>query len=171
MYFLRDKKLAHDLHKGFVSEKQQMLYLLFTSLFTSLFFTVTFGTALFADAAPANIYNYISDGFYVLITGLTVLHTFKINQKGDDNEFIVRFICIGLPVTLKVTLLSLILGVIVAPIDLALAGINLNEIDAANFSTESGPATAIAIISMSLLALHFFTRSFKIASGQKGYGK
>lgn len=184
MYFWNDKKLAHDLHKGFVSEKQQMLYLLFVSILMSIFLTSTVGYNIWSVHAPLTLHDYASDIVYLAISILIILVSFKINNKGDGKDFLLRYICLSLPISIKSILVGLILGVLGFMLDVQLY-ISANPDIMPSSPTQedydyffengidqvtSNMGILLTMIGIMLYILWRFTVCFKIASGQEEYG-
>ncbi len=181
MYFWRDKKLAHDLHKGFVSEKQQMLYLLFTTILMSVFLTATFGYNIWSTRPPLTLHDYAADIVYLAISFLIIFMSFKINNTGDGKDFLIRYICLGLPITIKSILIGLIFGMFGGALDIHLyisANPDLMPESATqedyNSLFENIPSNMGIVLAMTFMMIYILWRyivSFKIASGQEEYGK
>ena len=174
MYFWRDKKLAHDLHKGFVSEKQQMLYLLGITILMSL---CTFMAYLPADEVQTTVYDYAISLFYLAFSIAYIFTTFKINSKNDNKDYISRFTCLSFPVSVKSSIIGFILMVCGVLIDIFIhfqANVDTysqTEIDNLIDSAPSGPGLLLGMILTLLYVLWRYTICFKIASGQEEYGK
>ena len=185
MYFWRDKKLAHDLHKGFVSEKEQMFYLLLISIFMAIFLTSTAGYNIWSIHAPLTLHDYASDMVYLIMTALIIVASFKINNTGDGKDFLIRFTCLSLPISIKSTLVGLILGILGFMLDVQLY-ISANP-DAMPISptqedydyffennidqVTSSMGLLLTMIFMMIYIFWRYTVCFKVASGQKEYGE
>ena len=187
MYFFNDKKLARDLHKEIVSEKEQLGYLLVITLLGAIFLTTTFGHFVFSESPPLSAYVYLGDIFYLVLTLACILYSFKINNTGDNKDYIIRYTCLSAPILIKATIIGVILGAITAPIDMALYMLSNPEIaealqnsiqnsDTSN-ATESfdfaqmemGPGYLSAMVIMMLYTYWRYISAFKIACGQKEY--
>lgn len=167
MYFWRDKKLAHDLHKGFVSEKQQMVYLLIGCLFYALFMAFI---GLVQIPVEITFFDYINQIVMLVGTILPVLIAFKINQSGDKKDFIARYICLGLPIGIKssfITLLPFIIDPFLFP---SSAESYLDDTIKIDFEHAAKVAFVSGIITY-VYVIWRYTVSFKIASGQEEYGE
>lgn len=117
MYFFRDIKLADDLKYGRVTEKQQMLYLLLTTIFASLFMTASVGSFVWSDAAPLNLYDRIIDTLSVCICITAIILSYKINQGHAGNDFLKRYLCLSFPIFIKTILLIIVLSILAVSFD------------------------------------------------------
>jgi hypothetical protein len=107
MYLWNTKQLAIDLRDNKVSEQDQMWYLLAYVVLTSL-------SALVAKWVPSEyglsgIASIVDLG--VTIIGLLVCYS--ANSRGDARDFILRFICLSLPLTLRILAAGIPLGCVV----------------------------------------------------------
>ena len=178
MYFFSDRKLARDLHKGIVTEKEQLVYLLIATFICAIFLTTTMSYG--PDSQPLSLYSYLADIIYLTVTLAAIIQAFKKNQSGDGKDFIVRYICLSAPITIKVTIFAFILGMLAFFIDFTLYAIQNPEVAEAlqnesnitsNIFSQAplGPGYLSVI---SIIALYYYWRyisAFKIASGQKEY--
>jgi hypothetical protein len=95
MYFWNTRQLASDLQDGKVTERQKMWYL----------FVWVVGTALVIELAgwvPANessAVTIMASIANVAVSIIGLLICYQANSRGDDREFVVRFICLSWPVT------------------------------------------------------------------------
>ena len=159
MYFLRDKKLASDLNGRSVTQKQEMLYLLATAMIYSTCFTSFLGHSIWSEMVSLTIYNYTSDIFLLVITLFSILVCYRINKQADDKEFVSRYICLGFPIMIQSMFLSIFCHF---PIILYEGNSQLPE------------TTLLYMLAYILVLFYVLWRyiiCFKIASGQKEYGK
>lgn len=91
MYIINSDALARDLKLGTVSQKDKLIYFL---LFILLHSMVSIRT---------NVLGVIID---LLITVVGIFICYKANRKGDNKEFIERFICLSLPINLSMILIG-----------------------------------------------------------------
>ena len=97
MYLWKVDSLVEDLKTGKVTQKEELKYML---LFT-MFFAFASDPVLYAGYS----YNYYDTICYIVYIGISMLGTyycFKINSSGDNKDFILRVMCIGLPVAIRV---------------------------------------------------------------------
>lgn len=96
MYFWNTKALAKELKEGSVDQKEKMKYFVIFMLSTY----VVFDLSLYMQE------EYSSDDFILslLNTGLmmiAVYFCYRINLEGDNFEFIDRFVCLSLPISIR----------------------------------------------------------------------
>ena len=103
-----------------------------------------------------NFYDTIGSVFTLGISILGLYYCFKINAGGDNKDFILRVICLGLPVTIRVTITMIPVFIVVGILDIVyLSGESLNE--------ESIGSTPMQVVLMSVFtAGHFWYLSLKI---------
>jgi hypothetical protein len=103
MYFWNVKGLAKDLLEGKVTEGGKMKYLLAYAILSALQVEIIrlikerFGPILLVQAF----------GMIVILAG-GILACYQANRKGDGRDFIERFICLSLPLTIRIGVLSFV---------------------------------------------------------------
>ncbi len=126
MYLWSYRQLAHDLREGNVSAQEQAKYFLLIMLYvpTGLmgsnwipgFYRLIYrlfndGLAIMApDVQPLVIYhdyNYYIDLGVLIIVGIGTLFCYLTNRSGDNKQFIMRFMCLSVPITIQVSVLIL----------------------------------------------------------------
>lgn len=98
MYLWKVDSLVKDFKSGKVSQKEEFKYML---LFT-IMMAFAMNPALYIGVS----YNYYDTLGSVLMFGISIFgvyYCYKINSRGDDRDFIVRMMCIGLPVMIRVS--------------------------------------------------------------------
>lgn len=96
MYLWKVDSLVEDFKSGSVSQKEEFKYIL---LFTVLL--------VFASDPVLHIgysYNYYATIESIITLGISIFgvyYCYKINSSGDNKDFIVRVMCIGLPVMIR----------------------------------------------------------------------
>lgn len=96
MYLWKVDSLVEDFKSGSVSQKEEFKYMLFFSI------------AMVFASDPAlhigesyNHYDTILSVITLCISIIGVHYCYKINSRGDNKDFLVRVICIGLPVAIR----------------------------------------------------------------------
>ena len=117
MYLWKVDRLADELGNNQVSQKEEFKYTLAFTLLGILLL----GLAAFGSGAVPHWLMAADLAIMLIITGAGIVYCYKRNQGLDNRDFIVRFICLGLPVTVRITILGLVVGFIVG----AVAGIVL----------------------------------------------
>ena len=103
MYFWKTESLAAELRNGTLSQKDRFRYLLTFLIITALFADVSY----YISEAPSTV--AISEStLVVLITIFGTIWCYRTNKSGDDLEFIERFICLSLPVLVRLIVIFLI---------------------------------------------------------------
>ena len=97
MYFWKIDKLVDDFKTAKVSQKEEFKYML---VFTVLMTLIT--DPVFSETTPYNLYSAINTIALILVSIWGVYYCYKVNRAGDNKDFIVRVICLGLPVTVRV---------------------------------------------------------------------
>lgn len=96
MYLWKVDSLVDDFKSGQVSQREELKYM--------LLFTIVMALASDPLAHIGSSYNFYDAIDSVLIIGISILgiySCYKINKNGDNREFIVRMMCIGLPVMIR----------------------------------------------------------------------
>lgn len=101
MYLWKVDSLVEDFKSGNVTQKEEFKYML---LFTIAGILVT-NPALYTDV-NYNHYDSIQSIVFVGISILGVYYCYKINSIGDNKDFIVRAMCISLPVLIRVSVVT-----------------------------------------------------------------
>lgn len=169
MHFFRDRLLAKRFRDGNVSEKEQMLYVLFYATVTAVFFTSSYAALSRADVA-LSLYDRLNDAVWMLLNFLAVIVCYTTNRRGDDCAFVARYFSIGFPVAIQTFLLSVPLCIGAYNIDLYFAapGIFSGEMGAAEIEklpSTTGPATLAASMLVAGYYIWRLNGSMRIAAG------
>lgn len=96
MYLWKVNSLIDDFKTGTVTQNEEFKYM--------LLFTI----AMILSSDPVlyigTSYNYYDSLNSLLVIGISILglfYCYKINASGDDKDFIVRVICLGVPVSIR----------------------------------------------------------------------
>lgn len=105
-YLWHVNDLVQDLKNGIVTESEKMRYLLLTLIIDGLFHgTNTIGVTGF-EIIISRLFSIIQLG--ILIWG--VFHCFRMNKvHGDNKNFIERFTCLSVPLSIKFIGISLLI--------------------------------------------------------------
>ena len=105
MYFWNVSALAHDLKENKVTEYEKMKYFLMHSILLGL-------TVLVIEISPARdlISSLISFLIVILLVIVGVFLCYRTNAKGDNKYFLSRFICLGFPIFIKISLLFFVVS-------------------------------------------------------------
>ena len=105
MYFLRDCALAHDLQGERVTAKQELGYVLIFNLILTL---ITSNFLLYgyemsaAEATSSPFWQKASDATALAFWLITYLFAYRVNQAGDGKHFIMRVLCLSVPISLQI---------------------------------------------------------------------
>ncbi len=156
MHFIRDKALAKRFRENKVPSRERLIYLLITELL-SIFFILNTITTWMHASAKVNKWSFIQDALIIITTFFGILWLYKTNTKGDNKEFIERYICLGFPVLIQCMLISTLFYVL-AVISYILFNLEL--------PLETSPLD-VCITTLSLLYYFYrLSQGIKIASGQ-----
>ena len=96
MYIWKVDELVEDFRSGAVTQKEEFKYLL---LFT-IAMAIACDPALYIDMSY-NHFDTIGSATGILISIIGLFFCYKANSSGDNKDFIVRTMCIGLPVLIR----------------------------------------------------------------------
>ena len=103
MYFWKTSILASELAENKVSQVEQLKYFLAMSILYAV------GTTPVGEASE----NVLIELLIVLtLTMLGIFYCFRINKRGDNDQFIVRMVCLSWPITIKIIIFSIILVIV-----------------------------------------------------------
>jgi hypothetical protein len=132
MYLWNYKALAQDLKEHKLSSREKLKYLLaimcyvptglmgsnwIPGFYRFIYRITNFIVFQQAPRVPPlkifNTYNYFTDIATAVIIGIGVLFCFAINRRGDGRNFIERFMCLSIPVTIRISIYSLVVFILV----------------------------------------------------------
>jgi len=102
MYFWKIDSLAQDLKNGSLPQSERFKYL----LATLIIYAVVIELSVLFDE-PTTIWHIVQSTFIVAITIAGTIYCYFVNRRGDNQEFIDRFVCLGWVVSVRITLLFL----------------------------------------------------------------
>jgi len=107
MYLWNTKALAKELKEGTLSESQKFKYYITVTLLFYLF-TMLPGS----KESSIILYSFLGMLVSLLIIFFGIYKCYQVNKSGDNVNFIERFICLSLPVGIRVCAFSILLLVI-----------------------------------------------------------
>lgn len=96
MYYWNIKGLAENLKNGTVSQRDKMKYFLFNLLAWSF----TIYLIEYCPEEPNEMF-FVRCIFELSAVIIGVLLCYKVNEQGDNKEFIDRFICLSWPIAIR----------------------------------------------------------------------
>jgi hypothetical protein len=161
-YFWNVDALVRDLRAGIVTEYEKMKYLLATSLLQ--LYALSFVTNFTPTNRIEILVNALMFGVEVGIFVWGIYHCYIINKHNDNKNFIERFICLGFPVGIRLSiyfLAGILLGFLVIVFAVALfTGLPQTISAASNVVVNVSPSQKIQIAAIiqkaGLLRLHVF---------------
>ena len=115
MYFWKTKVLVEKLKNGALSEKHHFWYLLLFVTINSVIIEMSV-----YDIQPATII-YMAQSF--LLVSITIIGTwlcYRTNRNGDNKDFITRYICLWIPIAIRIALLGITALMIYVPLGMFL---------------------------------------------------
>lgn len=98
MYLWNVKKLSSGLKENKISEKEKMKYFMVMMLIWTLMFSLS---ALFPVQLTDKL-NYLTVSFFILVLTFVGLYScYQANRDGDNKDFVARFVCISLPINIR----------------------------------------------------------------------
>ncbi len=156
MYFWHVDKLVEDFRNNNVSEKEKFKYFL---LFGVLM-TLCMDPFMYIGLSYSVIDSAITAGMLIAVIGGTY-YCYISNRDVDDKDFISRFLCIGLPIAVRLLIFSIpIMIAIIALEEVYGIGAEGNEIDVGMYRTTVGQA----IWTVSFVAIYYICLGNKIKS-------
>jgi hypothetical protein len=119
MRFWNAKALVKELKENKLSEKEKFKYFFLFTVLTAL----VMETSIYSEPIPDE---WIESLAVILITALGTLYCFLVNQAVDGQAFIERYICVSLPVVVRIITFAIILIFIIG-VSLAILGIEPTE--------------------------------------------
>jgi hypothetical protein len=104
MYLWKIDSLVNDFKEGKVTQKEELNYILLYVI-TSLLFTDKF-------LYIYDIYDAIDSIAMLIITIIGTYYCYIVNSKGDNKDFMVRYMIIGLPAGIRIYLIAFLLIII-----------------------------------------------------------
>jgi hypothetical protein len=154
MNFIKDRELALRFKNNAVSSKERFLYLLIFMTLTTLLSSSFFIADLYST--KLNQWDIYTDIVMLVLTIAGTIICYQTNKRGDDKEFIERYISIGFPVGIR----SLLFLILIGGIFLVIAVLTAQG----EISDES---TVYDLLVMTAFILYFYWRlnsSIKLAS-------
>lgn len=117
-------------------------------------------------------YSYM-DTLSLVLMIITVIggtyHCYLQNKKGDNNDFITRFMCLGIPVVVRVLVVALPVGIVIGAIEAAL-GIGA-ETDEFGVDVYTTTATQVAVVLFfTVICYAYLGKYIRAISAQQGAG-
>ncbi len=146
-----------------------------------------FNHLIWSGRGALGFYDHFADFIMLTATALLILISYRINMQGDRQDFVMRYICLSLPISVKSILLTLVLGLLASSFDnpeymQKIAELNeqlkSNQISQDTFHSSAellGKELHTGWIGFStylIVYLYMFWRYvtvFRIASGKKAY--
>ena len=151
MYLWKVDSLVDDFKSGRVPQKEELKYM--------LLFTIAMAFASNPALYIGSSYNHYDTIISVAVLGISIFgvyYCYKINSGGDNRDFIVRIMCIGLPVMVRV--LAVMIPVFIVGGILESALFHPETLDEETF--ESTPVQ-VALTSV-FIAVYYWYLSIKI---------
>jgi hypothetical protein len=136
MYFWKVDKLVDDLKTGKVSQKEEFKYML---AFTVLMALIT--DPVFSETTPYNLYSAINTITLLIVSIWGVYYCYKVNEAGDNKDFILRVMCIGLPVVVRVLAFGIpviVVGVVIKEVIFGFDNLNGEVNETSIYSMAAG---------------------------------
>ena len=107
MYFWRIERLVEDLNRDQISEWEGAKYLIMIGVVFSI------ATApVFSIGMEYSWLDTVSTAIIVAATGLGTFYCYRINRRVDDRDFVLRFVCLFVPVTVRLIPVVVLVGIL-----------------------------------------------------------
>jgi hypothetical protein len=104
MYLWKTKALVSAFREGTLSEAERFKYLLVFVLINAVAIEV-----LWYVSEPPSLINILSSSLTMVIPLLGTIYCYKVNRQRDNREFIDRYICLGIPIGIRIVVLFLVM--------------------------------------------------------------
>ena len=101
MYLWKTEELVRELKRGQLSQWDVTKYLIATTMFWY------FSGGAYFDPSDVEAWDWITNLLIAVVAALGIYYCYMKNRRGDDKDFIFRFICLSLPVTIRWTVITL----------------------------------------------------------------
>ena len=108
MYLWNTKALATKLKSGELSQHERFKYFFLYIVLT----TVTIEFLFYVTEEQLNFFTLISSAIAITATVVGLILSYRVNKMGDDKEFIDRYVCVGLPIAVKLVVLLIGIGIL-----------------------------------------------------------
>ena len=157
MYFWKIDKLIEDFKQGKVSQKSQFKYYILFVLVSIFFYDPVF----YIDS-KYSLYDSINTFLTLMISAWGIYNAYKNNSSGDNQEFISRVMCLGLPAAIRVIAIFLpIILVSMISVEIIKNILIERSIEYASFLDLSGKIFSY-LISLSITFSYYFYLGRKI---------
>ncbi|TWX65851.1 hypothetical protein ESZ36_16180 [Colwellia demingiae] len=112
MYIWKVSPLIEQLKSESLSQKEQLKYFLTYGILMTLA-----TDPLLTVGLEYGFYDAINTVIMSLMTIIGVVYCYKVNKSTDDKDFILRFVTLGLPITVRLIVLTLVIGIFWGVID------------------------------------------------------
>jgi hypothetical protein len=147
MYLWKVDKLVEDFKSGKVSQKEEFKYML---LFTVL---MIFASDPFLYVGSSyNIYDFVGTMLMLTISVWGIYYCYKINSAGDNKNFIVRVMCISLPVIIRILVIFIPIVILVG----VLEGLFSGELTTDESNTEVYETTSYQVVTMVAFVVSYY---------------
>jgi len=102
MYIWNSEKLITQLSEDAVSEWEATKYLILTSVVSAI------TGALYYDPLNQGLVDWFGGVVLAIIVIVGISYCFKINQQGDNKNYIIRYVVLTWPVFIRITLFTII---------------------------------------------------------------
>lgn len=110
MQILNDRKLARRLREDAVSEREQFYYFMVLLVLTILPSSTWLVGQL---GVTGNYWDLASDIALIVLTVAGAIWVFNTNASGDNKNFVSRYICLGLPVSIQAGVVMILTTVVI----------------------------------------------------------
>lgn len=148
MYLWKVDSLVEDFKAGKVSQKEEFKYMLFYFIAMALAIE-----PYFYIGYSYNYYDTLGSIVNLVISISGVYYCYTINSKGDNKDFIVRMMCIGTPVLIRV-LVAMILVLI--PLTFVLLFLESEILPAEYIDSEFTETTLLEVVVVSFFSVVYF---------------
>ena len=114
MYYWNLSKLVLELKAGTITEAQKFRYLMFSMITVTLI-----SDPIMFVGSRYNTLDAIGLILNLLISTLGMYYCFLQNRRGDNIDFITRFVCLSIPITVRLLIIFFPLAIFFASLEIA----------------------------------------------------
>ena len=155
MYLWNVGGLIDDLRNNSVSEFEKLKYLMATGVLVALF-----SDPIFSWGLRYTIMEALNLALQLAAVAAGTYYCYLQNRKGDDTDFATRFVCLGIPVGLRVLAAALPFAVLLGIIEGA-SGVGA-DIGEQTYTTTAAEVAAYALLTAAYYA--YLARQIRVVS-------
>lgn len=148
MNFINDRELARRLRDKDVPSGERLMYLIMTYAALGIVTSNFYYALIFSPTV--DLRDHLSDALFFLLMVIGTLICYRVNERGDDKEFIERVVCLTVPIAIQTLILAAVWYTICYYV--------LNAVEKINSRQIFTLVVDILVFSLPLFIIYFYYR-------------